>query len=86
MPLELTQHFVEQYQELPAAIQRKVDKTLKLLDTDFRYPGLHSHPVGGAPGVFEAYVDIKYRLTFSRRSSTLILRNVDNHDECLKNP
>ena len=86
MPLKLTQHFIEQYQELPATIQRKVDKTLKLLDADFRYPGLHSHPVEGAPGVFEAYVDIKYRLTFERRSNTLIMRNVDNHDECLKNP
>jgi len=85
MPLELTQRFINQYQYLPAAIQRKVDKALRLLDADFRHPGLHSHPVEGAPGIFEAYVDIKYRLTFERRSNTLIMRNVDNHDECLKN-
>jgi hypothetical protein len=86
MPLELTQRFIDQYQHLPAAIQRKVDKALRLLDADFRHPGLRSHPVEGTPGIFEAYVDIQYRLTFHRRSNTLILRNVDNYDECLKNP
>lgn len=86
MPLEITHRFSHQYQKLPPAIQRNVDKALRLLDADFRYPGLHSHPVEGAPGIFEAYVDIKYRLTFARRSNMLILRNVDNHDECLKNP
>lgn len=86
MPLELTQRFIHQYHNLPVAIQRKVDEALKFLDADFRHPGLHSHPVEGAPGIFEACVDIKYRLTFERRGNTLILRNVDNHDECLKNP
>ena len=86
MPVELTARFVEQYAQLPQAMQRKVDKALRLLDTDFRHPGLCSHPVESAPGIFEAYVDSKYRMTFERRSDTLIMRNVDNHDECLRNP
>ena len=38
------------------------------------------------PGVFEAYVDVKYRMTFERHSDTFVMRNVDNHDECLRNP
>ena len=42
--------------------------------------------VESAPGVFEAYVDVKYRMTFERRSDTFVMRNVDNHDECLRNP
>ena len=86
MPILLTERFIRQYGLLPAAIQRKVDKALRFLDKDFRHPGLRSHPVEGAQGIFEAYVDIKYRLTFERRSDTFILRNVDNHDKCLKNP
>lgn len=86
MPIELTNRFVLQYGKLPAAIQRKVDKALRSLDANFRHPGLRSHPVERAPGVFEAYVDIKYRMTFERRNDTFILRNVDNHDECLRNP
>ena len=86
MPLRLTGRFAEQYEKLPAAIRRKADKALRLLDANFRHPGLRSHPMRGAPGVFEAYVDDKYRLTFERHGDLLILRNVDNHDECRKNP
>ncbi len=86
MPVELSERFVRQYGQLPGTIQRKVDKALHLLDVDFRHPGLRSHPVEGAPGIFEAYVDSKYRMTFERSQDTFIMRNVDNHDECLRNP
>lgn len=86
MPIELTERFVRQYARLPQTIRRKVDKALVLLDTDFRHPGLHSHPVERVSHIFEAYVDRKYRMTFERRSDTFVMRNVDNHDECLKTP
>jgi hypothetical protein len=86
MPIQLTDRFVRQYGQLPITIQHKVDKAVTLLGANFRHPGLRSHPIEGAPGVFEAYVDVKYRLTFERRSDTFIMRNVDNHDECLKHP
>jgi mRNA-degrading endonuclease RelE of RelBE toxin-antitoxin system len=86
MPVEFTERFVRQYTKLPVAIRNKIDKALKLLDNDFRHPGLRSHPVEKAPGIFEAYVDDKYRMTYEHKEETFILRNVDNHDECLKNP
>ena len=86
MPIQFTERFVKQYERLPKTMQRKVDKALHLLDMNFRYPGLRSHPVGGMEGIFEAYVDAKYRMTFERDGDVFIIRNVDNHDECLKNP
>jgi len=86
MPIQLTNRFVRQYEQLPEVTQRKVDKALSLLDIDFRHPGLRNHPIESAPGIFEAYVDIKYRMTFERHSDTFVMRNVDNHDECLRNP
>ena len=86
MPIALTARFVKQYSRLPRDTQRKVDKALKLLDLDFRHPGLRSHTVQGAPDIFEAYVDQKYRMTFERKSDLYILRNVDNHDDCLREP
>jgi len=86
MPIQLTERFVRQYGELPGAIQKKVDKALHQLDSDFRHPGLRSHPVGSAPGIFEACVNSRYRMTFQRQGDTLIMRNVDNHDQCLRNP
>lgn len=86
MPIQYSPRFARQYGRLPVAIQHKTDKALSLLNADFRHPGLRSHPVQSNPGVFEAYVDVKYRMTFERRGDTFIMRNVDNHDECLKNP
>ena len=86
MPIELTERFVKQYAHLPKVIQLKVDKAFAILDTDFRYPGLRSHPVESAPGVIEAYVDRKYRMTFERHGDTFVMRNVDNHDDCLRQP
>ena len=86
MPIELTERFVKQYAHLPKVIQLKVDKALAILDADFRYPGLRSHPVESAPGVIEAYVDRKYRMTFERHGDTFIMHNVDNHNDCLRQP
>ena len=86
MSVQLTGRFVRQYGKLPEAIQKKVDKALHQLDSDFRHPGLRSHPVGSAPGIFEVYVNSRYRMTFQRQGDTLIMRNVDNHDQCLRNP
>ena len=86
MTIRLSERFVSRYAEMSKIIQRKVDKALNLLDADHRHPGLRSHPVQGAPGIFEAYVDDKYRMTYERFGEVLFLRNIDNHDECLKNP
>ena len=86
MPVRYSSRFRKQYAELSETTQRKVDKAIEFLDTDFRYPGLRSHPLKSHPGIFEAYVDDKYRMTFERQGDTLIMRNVNNHDECLKNP
>jgi hypothetical protein len=86
MPIKASERFAAKYERLPALVQLKVNKALRLLDANFRHPGLRSHPVLGHPGVFEAYVDDKYRMTFQRQGDTFIMRNVDNHDECLRNP
>jgi len=86
MPIKTSARFDEHYERLPAMVQLKVDKALRFLDVDFRHPGLRTHPVRTHPGVFEAYVDDKYRMTFERRGDIFIMRNVDNHDECLRNP
>lgn len=81
MPIQFTEQFVKQYGRLPVSVQRKVDKSLSLLEKDFRHPGLRSHTVEGAEGIFEAYVDARYRMTFERRGNAFVLRNVDNHDD-----
>lgn len=86
MPIQFSERFAKQYGRLPKALQRKVDKAVRLLDADFRHPGLRSHPLEGEGDIFEAYVDAKYRITFERQGNLFLMRNVDNHDECLRNP
>lgn len=86
MPLDYTERFLQHYIKLPVVIQKKVDKALRLLDADFRHPGLRSHALEGTQGIFEAYVDDKYRMTYARQGDLFIMRNVDNHDECLREP
>lgn len=86
MPIRYSARFAKQYARLPDFLKRKVNRAVGLLDLDFRHPGLRSHPVAAIDGVFEAYVDAKYRMTFEHRGDLFILRNVDNHDECLRNP
>lgn len=58
-----------------------------------RHPSLKTHKVQNAIGffegdVFEAYVTKKYRLTweYGPDQGMITLRNIDNHDACLKNP
>jgi mRNA-degrading endonuclease RelE of RelBE toxin-antitoxin system len=86
MTIQYTEKFAAKYSHLPASIRSKVEKTLKLLDENFRHPGLQSHPVQSVPGVYEAYVDDKYRITYDRKGNTFTIRNVDNKDEYLRNP
>jgi addiction module RelE/StbE family toxin len=85
--IKFTRRFLKSFARLPATIQEKVKKQLALLAEDPRHPSLHSKPVQGASGIYEARVDIDYRLTYEReRDDTLVLRVIARHDEALKNP
>jgi mRNA-degrading endonuclease RelE of RelBE toxin-antitoxin system len=82
--------FKRAFQSLPKEAQKKAMRTLRLMADDMLYPSLVVKKIKGYPDIWEARIDIKYRLTFKveqKNSETLcILRNIDNHDECLKNP
>jgi mRNA-degrading endonuclease RelE of RelBE toxin-antitoxin system len=86
MPIIFSERFVRAYYSLPEEIKKKVKKALRLLDGDPHHPSLQVHPIQGHAGIYEARVDQKYRLSFEFSGQNRIVRNVDNHDECLKNP
>ena len=86
MPVELTERFLRAYRKLPAHVRAKVDRALRLLDADFRHPGLYAKRIQGTKGIYEARVDQRYRLTCQREGDVLILRNVGPHDDALDNP
>ena len=83
--------FEKKLRRLPKPILDAAKKTILLLSKDPKHPSLKTHKVKSFVGefggdVFEAYVSQKYRLTweYGPDQGTLSLRNVDNHDECLR--
>ena len=87
MPIRRSRRFSRAYLELPPHIRAKMDRALRLLDADFRHPGLQSRLIRGTDGIYEARVDQHYRLTYERREGDILyLRTVGHHDETLRNP
>ncbi len=70
----------------PPAMQDAVFECIRRLAENPRHPGLRTHRVQGAPGVFEAYVDGANRLTFHYEDGTIVLRNNCNHAILDTNP
>lgn len=85
--IRFTKRFLKSFARLPAAVQGKIRKQITLLSEDPRHPSLQTKPVQGAVGIYEARVDIDYRMTYERdEEDTLVLRVVGRHDETLKKP
>lgn len=85
--IELTETFKKYYGDLPGHIQKRAKKALRLLAENPRHSSLRSKPIEGAPGIYEASIDMQYRMTYERLpGDVLSLRVVGKHDEALKNP
>lgn len=91
--LTATEHFLNQASNLPIEVYKQLQKQLELLSNNPRHPSLQTHEIYNARGdygekIFEAYINNKYRFTweYSLEKGEIILRNVDNHDDCLSSP
>lgn len=91
--LVTTERFEAQAARLPAAIVKQLAAKLEFLESNPRHPSLQTHAIKHAMGdfggpIFEAYLNDKYRLTweYGPQKNEITLRNVDNHDDCLKRP
>ena len=85
MRIEFTARFERAYDVLEAHQIEQVDKALRLLAADPRYPGLRVKKMEGRRGVWEARASAPLRLTFEIRGDSILLRNVGLHDETLGN-
>jgi len=85
-----TERFKRAFRDLPAPIQEKAVKALRLLAENPRHPSLQVKKIRGTENIWEARVDQKYRFTFQieheRGQTVIFLRNIDSHDDCLRNP
>lgn len=86
MRLQYTERFKRAFAALTDQDASRVEKALRLLANDARYPGLRVKRVQGTDGIWEARASDALRITFEMRDDTLILRMVGAHDSTLKNP
>lgn len=85
--IKYAHRFKEAYKHLPIDIQMKIKKAIRLLAENPRHPSLQTKPIQSFKGIYEARVDINYRMTYKRiPDDVLLVRFVAVHDEALKNP
>jgi len=83
--IRFTRHFLKSFARLPASVQEKIKQQIALLAENPRHPSLQTKPILGAAGIYEARIDIDYRMTYERDvAEPLVLRVVGRHDETLK--
>lgn len=79
MTVKLTKAAEKSYSKLPLNIQKKMDKQVTLLISDYRHPSLRTRKMGGQ-GVFEGRVDIHYRFSFQILGEEIYILTVGPHD------
>ncbi len=81
-----TARFEKAYKALPPEVKERIKDALIKLANDIRYPSLQVKKIKGTRGIWEARVNLDYRITFEMTKNCIILRNVGHHDSALNNP
>lgn len=82
MKINFTKQAESAYRKLPIKIQKKFDKQLHYLSSDYRHPSLRSRKMEGV-GRFEGRIDRKYRFTFVVSGEEIYILTAGLHDEGL---
>ena len=77
--LIFTETFKRNYALLPADLQKRFDQKLNLFLENPRHPSLHVHRYHARDDVWEAYINRKYRFTFSVTPVSITFRNIGPH-------
>jgi hypothetical protein len=77
--LVFTDRFKRNDHALPRAVQKRFDNALRLFLQDPKHPSLNVHRYQTESNVWEAYVTMAYRFTFSITEDSMIFRNIGPH-------
>lgn len=72
--------FLKQYTQLPASLQKKVDRCLRLLVKNRRHPSIQARKMVNHDTIWEARVDLHTRITFQVSKDQITLRAVGTHE------
>ena len=79
--IAFAKRFHKDYNVLPQAIQNKADQQIcRLADGDFSYPSLRTKKMEGEENIWEASVDMNYRIIFSLNEDLIMFLRIGTHD------
>lgn len=81
-----TQRFQRAYRKLEPTEQALVKKALTQLLADRTHPSLGVKRIRGTKSIWELRAGRDIRVTFETEEDAYLLRNVDHHDDALRNP
>ncbi len=77
--ISFTENFKKNYKKLPRNIQKRFDEKLLLFEKDPAHPSLNIHRYRSELNVWEGYVNMKYRFTFTSTKEAYLFRNIGPH-------
>lgn len=76
MRVVFARSFIKAFDQLDSELAAKILKALALLESNPRHPSLHLKRVRSTAGVWEARVDLDYRMTLGIERDCYVMRNV----------
>ena len=86
MNISRTENFKRAWKQLNDEQKKLAVKAIEQLVTDISYPALRVKKIKGTENIWEARVSKSIRITFQREKSTILLRNIGQHDETIGRP
>lgn len=87
MKVVYSESFKKNVEKLPIDIKRQLKKKLEIMLENPRHPSLRIKKLKGRKdGIFEASINMDIRMTWEYIDDGILLRNIGEHDETLKNP
>lgn len=79
MTIRFLSPFVRDYKKLDPPVRDKVDAFLQVLAVDVKHPSLKVRKMVNRTDIYEARVDLHYRVTFTIIENAIYLRRVGTH-------
>ena len=86
MKIVRTASFKDDYQHLPAHVQKAFDKKIRLFVNNPNHPSLRVKKMRGHKNRWEGSITMFYRFTFEIHAGCCLFRRIGPHDEVLKKP
>jgi len=86
MRIEYSESFRIAVQGLTREVQKQLKKKLEIMLENPRHPSLRTKKIQGTTGIFEASINMDIRMTWKYIEGGIMLRNIGEHDQTLKNP